>query len=142
MDAEGRREYGKGAIFANRAIIIEEAAEKWLCDQTLESEFDRLLCVARHFAGRRNEVAHGVVRPIQWVMPIYQPYHRLQYCLVPPYHTYRKYDLHNRPEYIYISETLSDLAQIIRVLANEILQFRIRRLLSMPLSKRPRFLLR
>jgi hypothetical protein len=141
-DAEARREYGKGTIFANRAIIIEEAAAKWLRDQTLESEFDRLLCVARHFADRRNDVAHGIVRPIQWVIPIDRQYYRLEYCLAPPYHTYRKYDSNNRPEYIYISETLSDLAHKIRVLCSEVLQFRVRRLLSMPLSERPRFLLR
>ncbi len=42
-NSEATREYGKGRIFTDRAKTVEDMAEKWLRDQTLESEFRQII---------------------------------------------------------------------------------------------------
>jgi hypothetical protein len=129
-DAEARREYGKGRIFVDRSKIIEDVAPKWLCNQELEAEFDSLICTIRHYSDRRNEIAHGIVRPIQWVIP-FEPRSRFQYCLSPPYHDYRRYTEKDLPEYIYIYDIMIELERKLFVLAGDITKYRVARLLSL-----------
>jgi hypothetical protein len=127
-DSEASREYGRGRTFTDRAKMVAERAEKSLRNQALEDEFDQIMCAIRHFADRRNEVAHGIVRPIHWIMPgrIQQTDYNFKFCLVPSYYNYKKYGPDNLPEYMYISETLLDLEKKLFYLAAETESFRSR----------------
>jgi hypothetical protein len=118
------REYGKGRIFADRIAGLETAAEAYFIRNPRQNSEAELACiaeVARRLADRRNEIAHGIVRPLQWIQRpipdrlIGQP---LEYALVPPLYTRRKLDEKNRPKYIYTANELmqfwlafSDLSQ-------------------------------
>ena len=132
-DSEATREYGKGRIFTDRATAVEDLAEKWLRDQTLESEFGQIMCTIRHFADRRNDVAHGIVRPIHWIVPnrIRQTDYNFKYCLVPSYYNYKKYGTDNLPSYMYIGNTLIELENKLFYLSAEAVTFRTARLLAL-----------
>src|SRR5437868_3763424 len=69
FDAEALWGYGDGRIFADRLKILEAAADGFARakpDQALEGDFCSLLRSVRGFADRRNDIAHGIVRPIHW----------------------------------------------------------------------------
>jgi hypothetical protein len=61
------RSYGSVESFRGRVQLIEAAAEvyfKYNVDKELYSDLKKLLNQAnRHWSGRRNEIAHGIVQP-------------------------------------------------------------------------------
>lgn len=130
-DPVARQEYGKGRIFAERVKPLEDLAEKWLQHQALECEFGNLIIAIRHFADRRNDVAHGIVRPIHWVFPFQQTDYNFQYGLVPPYYDYKRYGLNNLPKYMYIRQMLDDLERKLFYLSAELTNFRTARILAL-----------
>jgi hypothetical protein len=103
------REYGEGTIFPSRLQSLRSAAEAFFtkkCDQAAEAEFDRISLFAERLADRRNEIAHGIVRPLQWVQQMMLDYQHIQdmerqYALVPPLYTRKKLDEKHRPKYAY-----------------------------------------
>ncbi len=115
-------EYGAGRIFSERFVIIARAAEKFFvkwCDQDLEGEFLRNSLAVHGFSNRRNDVAHGIVRPKEWIEPI-DPFNPLArtpttFLLVPPQYKFSKFDQNNRPTYAY---NLAMLLQLDRDLFN------------------------
>lgn len=87
------RDYGAGRIFVERLAALERVAEAFFVrysDQAAEAEFDRITAFASRLADRRNEIAHGIVRPLQWTQSVVPEYEqlrgaRLEYALVPPF---------------------------------------------------------
>ena len=64
--------------------------------QEAEGEFCTLIAKVCSFSARRNDVAHSIVRPIQWIIApkLEGP---LQFCAVPPHYTGKKFDPENMP---------------------------------------------
>lgn len=108
------REYGAPNIFRERKKRLEEAAESFFirhCNQKVEGDFASLLDQIAHYSDRRNEIAHGVVRPLQWIwphLPVYEAIRdgALQYALIPALYTHKKLDETHRPRYIYTANEL------------------------------------
>jgi hypothetical protein len=100
-------EYGAGAVLKGRLERLALAHEK-LCklvpDQALESEFGALIEQIRLFSERRNDVAHGMVVPMQWKAN--EPF---QFCLVPPDYKQTHFDPQNAPLYVYTRRELDSL---------------------------------
>jgi hypothetical protein len=115
---EARRQYGNLLNFKDRLEKVAFAYFMRHCDQENEGEFERLIDAARRFSVRRNEITHSWVRPValsrgykktnegndQWTT-IYR------FFLVPPTYTARKFDLRNRPEFIYTSVEIQGYCQ-------------------------------
>ena len=60
--------YGTERIFVTRLQKLKEQAAtlfKKIHSQEIEGKFDNIIEHLVGFSGRRNEVAHGIVRPIQ-----------------------------------------------------------------------------
>ena len=100
-------EYGLGRIFADRVQIFEKAMEAFFIkrpNQQLEGEMFVILQRVKNLANRRNEVAHGLVRPIQWMRS-----RRAddppggQFVLVPSHYNKRKFTPKTLPTYAYTS---------------------------------------
>jgi hypothetical protein len=130
------REYGEnGRIFADRIARLENAAEPFFTrhpSQEFESRFSEITHSSRKLADRRNEIAHGIVRPLQWLQSLLPEYETLrgrasEFALVPPLYTRRKLDEKHRPKYIYTANELmlfslafSDLSQAAALLKQQI----------------------
>lgn len=114
-DIATMRQYGEPRIFSDRAAKLEMAATAFFArqpSQQAEGRLSTLMRQVRGFSDRRNEIAHSVVRALQWVhppMPEYDPLRgeTLEYGLVPPIYTDRKLDATNRPKYIYTANELT-----------------------------------
>jgi hypothetical protein len=64
-------EYGTGRIFVDRMRTLKTAASGYFVrypSQMREGHFDKLAEIAEKFASRRNEVAHSIVRGIEFVL--------------------------------------------------------------------------
>jgi hypothetical protein len=64
------RAYGSVETFRGRANMIETAAEVYLRynpDAALQSLLDEIIKRSRQFSARRNEIAHGIVSPLDSV---------------------------------------------------------------------------
>lgn len=134
-DSGAMQEYGKGRIFPERLNLLTEAAEPHFrrnpC-QNREANFEQLLNEARLFAGRRNEVAHGIVFRIDEITLFKeqlkpQTLGREHYALIPPLYAFKPHRATGLPEYSYTSVSLERLCK--RLMR---LQLRIRALHSGP----------
>ena len=99
--------------------------------QDHEGEFSQIINAARRLADRRNEIAHGIVRPLQRIQQMLPEYdhirdERLEYALVPPLYTRKKLDEKHRPLYIYTATELERFAQTFFGLSKEVVLLRIR----------------
>jgi hypothetical protein len=134
FDAEAIWGYGDERIFRDRLKALNNVAAGFFCgrpDQALEGDFKALSDKACGFAARRNEVAHGIVRPIQWYDHAFGPDRIRQtdspdnYCLVPAHYTHRKFEREPyRPKYAYTSVELLSLEKGIRTLTGDAMGFR------------------
>lgn len=132
-EADTIREYGSGRIFHERLATVCTAAEAYFRanpNQASEGETRELLRKVRGYSDRRNEVAHGIVRQMHWVRALRENLSpdvlgHIQFCLVPPHYTFRKFDQANRPAYAYTSEELLILEKHLFDLAAEVQEFRL-----------------
>jgi hypothetical protein len=126
---------------------LETVAESILCStpQEIEAEFCRAASAATRLADRRNEIAHGIVRPLQWMQSVLAEYEELrerplEYALVPPLFTRRNLDERHRPKYVYTANELMQFGLAFNDLSREValLKTRIVRILqeTVPLSTR------
>jgi hypothetical protein len=126
------RKYGSGYKFRDRFADLEEVAERFFVahpDQHLEGEFHQIGVYVVGFSDRRNDVAHGIVNPIQF----YDWYktraaeikpRTTYWALLPPYHTFRKHLANGEPAYAYTSKELLALEQQLIAIYGEISQYR------------------
>jgi hypothetical protein len=133
-ELEGVREYGSGAVFAHRVETLTKAHERFaqsLPSQELEAEFFALINRIKKFSDRRNDVAHGVVRPIEWTRPP-DPHGDstdqsfFGYCLVPPNYKGKHFDPNNLPSYVYTYDEMLGIQGQLYAAAEEIIDFRYR----------------
>ena len=86
--------YAEGKTTKSRLCTVEETARQYFIsspNQEAEGCLRRLIEGARGFADRRHEVAHGIVRPINWYWSLLKPTHfepdtSNPVCLVPPHY--------------------------------------------------------
>jgi len=116
-DGAAMRDYGKPTIARLRLDGLSEMADKFFIkrpSQDDEGEFLSILTSLRHFATRRNEVAHGIVfdtQPITVFSQNFAPEVRgkPQYALIAPYYQIKQHDDEGMPAYAYTSRTLGEL---------------------------------
>lgn len=129
------RYYEDGKTTRGRLSVVEDAARQYFIgspNQEAEGCLRRLIEGARGFADRRHEVAHGIVRPINWYWPMLKPAHfgpevnrAFQFCLVAP-HYQRGWIKDGAPEYIYTSRELNEIARQLFLFLRELAEFRFR----------------
>jgi hypothetical protein len=124
-------EYGKPSIFSHRADGLQDAASVYFVrnpNQAHEAEFADLICDIRKFSARRNDIAHGIVRPIVVGPPISipdddpagEPWLQMnyEYCLLPPTYAGRRFGLDRTPQYVLpAAEIMQFQAAFTRLLA-------------------------
>jgi hypothetical protein len=116
-DGPSMQAYGKPTIFRNRWNGFKAAGEQFFvshCNQDLEGFLEKLETELLEMADRRNEVAHGIVMPINgfsFAALISPPLRtRTNYwAVMPAYYNVRKHDNEGMPQFIYGA---SDLVEI------------------------------
>jgi hypothetical protein len=118
--------YGEPQIFRERIKGLQVVADvyfRWNPQQDAEGGFCTLITNVCNFSARRNDVAHSIVRPFQWIIPpkLEGP---LQFCAVPPHYTGRKFDPQNMPLFIYTSVELAALSKALFCVAQDAAKFK------------------
>jgi hypothetical protein len=115
-DGEALTAYGKGRIFRDRITELRKAGEAYFRSephQTHEGTFDAICAAAEGFAGRRNEVAHGVVFFVNNLPGIRKRFDlrddRKQFLLIPPLFAHRNHGPDGLPSWGYAFEELWEL---------------------------------
>jgi hypothetical protein len=106
FEPSGPRQYGGPRIFDQRMDGLEKLAGKYFVfhpDQQKEHEFERIACKFRKFSFRRNDIAHGIVRELQFRG-------RKGYCLLPPLYDGRRFSGGNFPDFIYVADEINKFA--------------------------------
>ncbi len=112
FDQAANREYGEPPNFAPRLRRLEERARGYFVAkpcQEQEGEFDNIIRLATAYAPRRNDIAHGVARPVQWVLDpnshesLLSLAGEMQWCVIPPHFRDNKFTSENRPVYVLTS---------------------------------------
>ena len=94
FNLEANLAYGIPNTVPLRLAGVLHAAERYQTahpSQAIEAELDRLTDMVKRYAGRRNDIAHGVVRPFNWIItPDTKGSIRLvsydsPWCLIPPH---------------------------------------------------------
>ncbi|MGC2414171.1 MAG: hypothetical protein WA459_15915 [Stellaceae bacterium] len=120
IEAIARPEYTRVAVARERSRVIEEVAHAYFVrhpDQTLESEFETLICDARNFAARRNDIAHGVVK-LAWGQfddsMLGAALARKEVMLLPGTYMFKKFDDKRMPAYMLSSVEINRFAEHFR----------------------------
>jgi len=106
-----RRAYGTIAAFQGRAGMVRAAAEAYFDehpDPDLQKDLADLLNTASRASARRNEIAHGVVQPID---PSKTVFTGGRYTLVPAYYATNKRDLRHQARYSYAAVEIQRFAR-------------------------------
>jgi hypothetical protein len=125
-DIEALHQYGMPQIFEKRIKGLSDVADvyfRWNAHQDAEGEFRSLSTKVRNFSARRNDVAHSIVQPFQWIVSpeLNGP---LQFCAVPPHYAGKKFDPQNMPRFIYTSVELTALSNALFYVAEGAKQFK------------------
>ncbi len=113
--------YRGATTFGGRAAVIEEAAERHFIkhpDQAIENDFKTLICDARNFASRRNDIAHGIVRPL-WTgdtdaETFAELGMRIEYVLAPATYKDKSFGPDRVPLYLFTSTEINRFKQHFR----------------------------
>jgi hypothetical protein len=111
FQAEAMQEYGISRTFQDRFMTLEKAVGLF-CDQSAEADFDSFLGEIKGYAARRNDIAHGIVRPWEWfnqnqVSDWSRPY---TWWLVPSHYKPKKTSQTEAPAYAYTRPPMEDIA--------------------------------
>lgn len=137
--------YEKGKTTQGRLNSLQREAKRYFTrspSQEIEGHFCSLMKFAIGFADRRHEVAHGVVRPIEWYGSLLPELARplsqggFKFCLVPP-HYQRNWITNGIPEYIYTSAELGEIEKQLFLFAQQITRFKWDYLMPSPWSFGP-----
>jgi hypothetical protein len=139
-DGEALSTYGKGRIFRDRLTELRRAGDVYFKsgpDQALEGSFDAICTASEGFAGRRNEVAHGVVMPVNSLPGLNSRFElkddRKQFLLIPPLFAVRNHGADGLPSWAYSFEDLWELMARILTVAVMAGHYRCR-LLGLPVK--------
>jgi hypothetical protein len=92
------RAYGSILAFQQRRVMLEQAAEVYFDlhpDAELQTLFDDALSYADGFAGRRNDIAHGMV------MSFFDPDRNIIFVMRPPFYNSTKVTWIGKAAYVY-----------------------------------------
>jgi hypothetical protein len=105
-----RRAYGSIVSFNGRADALKSAAATYFRNFPYKDStaFDDLMNIASRAAPRRNEIAHGVLRPYMLKEPWPDP---ITYAVFPAYYATKRHDVHNYPKYAYASPEIERFKQ-------------------------------
>lgn len=106
-----RRAYGTIVSFGGRADMLSSAAEMYFIDypdESLDADLTALMKLARKGASRRNEIAHGIVQPMQGALTMFTG---ATYALYPAYYSTSRRDSDFLPKYAYTSVEISRFAR-------------------------------
>lgn len=132
FDGAAMHDYGAPANFNQRFGLLLRAAEQHFIrrpSQPIEGEFARLAAMVSGYSARRNDIAHGHVHYLHWIIPPRAPITllsagrgELQWCLVPPHFRANKFTAKNLPAYVLTSREINELGlvfwDIVRALNN------------------------
>lgn len=127
VDAIAQPEYVAARIFKERADVIVRAGDSHFvknCDQAIEGEFKQLIIEARLLAERRNDIAHGVVRPV-WSMKRPEIEH---FMLMPSTYKHKFFTENANPLYAFSSKEINNFCTSFQEFRNRI--FRLDRKIS------------
>jgi hypothetical protein len=112
----------------NGALLRKEVLEKGrdILSQLLR-DFERIAFQPAPYSARRNDIAHGLVRHIHWVI---EPgsretliglamAKRLHVCLIPPFFRGNKFTTKNRPSYCFTSREINRFSEAFWEVARE-----------------------
>ncbi len=127
-------EYGKGTIFRNRIEILKIKADEFFVkspNQNRECEFHSLTIQAEGYAGRRNDIAHGMLFQIDQLTYFRDRIKanllkRTHYAIIPPLHAFRATSADGFPSYAYTSREMLHLVQRLWALQQSTEKFRLR----------------
>jgi hypothetical protein len=132
-EIETVRAYGEGKRnFEERISGLRQIAEVyflWNPHQDTEGELDALISMVRKFAMRRNDVAHCIVQPFQWIESPGRDA-PLQFCAAPPLYNGKKFDPQNLPAFVYTSVELITLSNALFGVAQDAERFQWRLMLG------------
>jgi hypothetical protein len=125
-ELEALQDYGKPQIFKERMKALRIVADVYFRGtphQATEGEFYNLTTKVSNFSARRNDVAHSIVTPFQWIISpkLEGP---LQFCAVPPHYAGKKIDPKNMPSFIYTSVELIALSNALFYVADDAEKFK------------------
>jgi len=112
--------YDKGRTSKARVERVRCAVQRFSIkypDQNFEGGISNAMEAVLGFADRRHEVAHGIVRPIQWYGSAITDLATagsapFQFCLVPPHYHCNWFDDDQMPKYVYTSIELKMLTAL------------------------------
>jgi hypothetical protein len=117
-DGASMKEYGQPRIFRERYSTLLRMADQFFVsfpDQLLEGTLHQLSSQIFRHSDRRNEVAHGIVMPInaysfaRKILPKLEP-RTNYYALLPSYYQVRSHNSAGLPEFIYGASSLHAIA--------------------------------
>ena len=131
-DGAAMRTYGEPRIFRDRFQALLRVANKFFIsspDQELEGTIDQLETEISGYADRRNEIAHGIVMPInaysfaKQVFPQAKP-RTNYYVLLPSYYQVRNHRPDGMPEFIYGANALHKIADNLSTIYPKLVDYR------------------
>ena len=116
FDEPSNKAYGNPDNFRERLGALRQNACRYFvknCDQHREGQFAKIAELAEGFSGRRNDIAHGRARPIQWILG--KPRSLLgdapfRWCIIPPHFRGNKFTPGNVPHYVLTSREINVFA--------------------------------
>ncbi len=131
-DGASMKEYGQPRIFRERYSMLLRVADNFFVshpNQSLEGTLHQLSSQIFSHSDRRNEVAHGIVMPINAylfakdILPRLEP-RTNYYALLPSYYQVRSHNLAGLPEFIYGASFLHVIADEMALCYAQISDFR------------------
>lgn len=109
-EATRHPDYARARVFSERATVVDRAGEQFFIkrsNQEIENKFDNLICESRLAAGRRNDIAHGVVNPI-WSSGFAGSSET--FMLVPSSYRHKDFDLNAAARYAFTAKEINDFS--------------------------------
>ena len=121
FDPAANLAYGIPNTIPLRLANIQKAAKPYSVQhpsQAVEAEFDRLAEMIEQYSARRNDIAHGIVRPFQWIITpkleglVMFPTAESSWCLIPPHYRPKRTRRDDYPAYLLTSREINALGSV------------------------------
>jgi len=116
FDMPSNLAYGMPHTIQQRFAALQRAAKShWARhpSQEIEGEFERLSDMVNRYSQRRNDIAHGIVRPFQWIITpdleglVMIPGPDSTWCIIPPHYRPKKTREDDYPAYLLTSREIN-----------------------------------